>query len=212
MRDADRSRKAILAAAEAVFAQRGYDGTGLAVIATKAGVARATPTYFFGSKRSLYEAVLERATTAREAALRDAFAPIRSWAAGDAPAAALRDALRAAVGAYLAFLDRNPSFARLIAWEAQSGAQALAYGGAHATAVADALSAVHAVRRERGLPDFDPGLVSVALVSMCFLPVAHRDTFRASGGIDTADADFRLEYAELVTKAIGGLVTGRSSS
>jgi TetR/AcrR family transcriptional regulator len=178
-RDADRSREAILAAAEAVFAERGYDGAGLADIAAKAGVARATPTYFFGSKRSLYAAVLERATTAREASLRDAFAPVRSWAAGDAPATALRDALRAAIGGYLAFLDRHPSFARLIAWEAQSGAQALVHGGAHASAVAQALSAVHSVRRERGLADFDPALVSVALVSMCFLPVAHRATFRA---------------------------------
>jgi AcrR family transcriptional regulator len=211
-RNADRSREAILAAAEAVFAERGYDGTGLADIATKAGLARATPTYFFGSKRELYEAVLERATTAREAALHDAFAPVRSWAVGDAPAAALRDALRAAIGGYLAFLDRNPSFARLIAWEAQSEAQGLAHGGAHAGAVGDALSAVQAVRRERELADFDPGLVSVALVSMCFLPVAHRATFRAGGGVDTADPAFRRDYAEVVADAIAGLVTGRPSS
>ena len=137
---------------------------------------------------------------------------MRSWAAGDAPGAALRDALRAAIGGYLAFLDRNPSFARLIAWEAQSGAQGLERAGAHATAVADTLSAVHAVRRERGLADFDPALVSVVLVSMCFLPVAHRATFLAGGGIDTADAGFRRDYAEVVADAIAALVAGRPSS
>ena len=211
-RDADRSREAILAAAEAVFAERGYDGARLADIAAKAGVARATPTYFFGSKRELYEAVLERATTAREVALRDAFAPVRSWAADDAPAGALREALRAAIGGYLVFLDRNPRFARLIAWEAQSGAHGLTRGGAHTRVVGDALSAVHAVRRERGLADFDPALVSVALVSMCFLPVAHRATFRAGGGVDTADPAFRRDYAEVVADAIAALATGRASS
>jgi AcrR family transcriptional regulator len=211
-RDADRSREAILAAAEVLFAERGYGDTGLGHIAARAGLARATPTYFFGSKRALYEAVLDRATTAREAALRAAYAPVRAWAPGDAPAAALRDALRAAIGGYLAFLDRNPSFARLIGWEAQSDAQGLVRGGAHARAVADALAAVHAERRERGLADFDPALVSVALVSMCFLPVAHRATFRAGGDVDTADARFRAEYAELVADAITALVTGRSSS
>jgi TetR/AcrR family transcriptional regulator len=211
-RDAGRSREAILAAAEVVFAEHGYAGAGLGDIAAQAGLARATPTYFFGSKRALYEAVLERATTAREAALRDAFAPVRSWAAGDAPVAALRGALRDAIGGYLAFLDRNPSFARLIGWEAQSGAQGLVRGGAHATAVADALSVLHGVRRERGLTDFDPALVSVALVSMCFLPVAHRATFRAGGDVDTADPGFRADYAGLVADAIVALVTGRPSS
>jgi TetR/AcrR family transcriptional regulator len=211
-RDADRSREAILVAAETVFAERGYDGTGLASIAERAGVARATPTYFFHSKRGLYEAVLERATRAREAALRDAFAPVRAWAAGDGPAAALREALRLSIAGYLTFLDRNPSFARLIAWEAQAGARSLERGGAHATAIADALSAVHRVRRERGLADFDPALVSVALVSMCFLPVAHRATFLAGGGVDTADAAFRRDYAEVVADAIAALVTGRPSS
>ena len=65
-------------------------------------------------------------------------------------------------------MDANPSFARLIGWEAQSGARGLADGAMQATAVTEALRAVHGVRRERGLADFDPALVSVALVSMCF--------------------------------------------
>ena len=131
-RDADRSREAILAAAEALFAEGGYDATGLADIAARAGLARATPTYFFGSKRELYVAVLERATTAREAALRDAFAPVRAWAAGDAPAGGLREALRAAICGYLAFLVLNPSFVSLIVMEAKSVEQGMVHGVAYA--------------------------------------------------------------------------------
>jgi AcrR family transcriptional regulator len=212
-RDAGRSREAILAAAEVVFAERGYDGAGLAQIAASAGVARATPTYFFGTKRALYEAVIARATGAREQALREAFAPVRSWAAGDDGPSALRDALLQAVERYFAFMDANPSFARLIGWEAQSGARGLAAGAVEATAVTEALRAAHAVGRERGLADFDPALVSVALVSMCFLPVAHGTTFRATGGLDTGAPSFRRAYGEVVADAIAGLlVTGRSSS
>jgi AcrR family transcriptional regulator len=210
-RDAERSREAILVAAEAVFAERGYEGAGLSAIAARAGLARATPTYFFGSKRALYEAVLERATTAREKALRDAFSPVSAWASDGEAGSSLRDALRAAVAGYIAFLDRNPRFAKLIAWEAQSGGHSLHYAGAHATAVTDALRALHAVRRERGLADFDPSLVSVALVSMCFLPVAHRTTFQASGGLDSSDSRFRRDYGQVVTNAIHALVTGRPS-
>jgi AcrR family transcriptional regulator len=211
-RDAARSREAILVAAEALFAERGYAGVGVGDIAAAAGLARATPTYFFGSKRALYEAVLARATSARESTLAEAFEPVRSWArAGGAPAE-LRRALLQAIGAYLAFLDAHRSFARLIGWEAQSGAPGLAGGTAQAAAVGDALAALHAVRHERGLGDFDPALVSVALVSMCFLPVAHRATFHATGGIDTSAPRFRQAYCEVVADAVMALVTGRASS
>jgi TetR/AcrR family transcriptional regulator len=212
-RDAGRSREAILVAAEAIFSERGYAGAGLADIAASAGLARATPTYFFGSKRALYEAVIERATSAREQALRDAFEPVRSWAEEGGGRPELRGALLQAIGRYLAFLDANPSFARLIGWEAQSGAHGLAVGGVQTAAVTEALGALHAVRHERGLADFEPALVSVALVSMCFLPVAHAATFRAGGGLDTSAATFRRAYAEVVADAIMGLLaTGRLSS
>jgi TetR/AcrR family transcriptional regulator len=212
-RDARRSREAILAAAEAVFAERGYDAAGLGAIAASAGVARATPTYFFRSKRALYEAVLARATNAREQALREAFAPVRSWAEEGGDRAALRRALLRAISQYLAFLDANPNFARLIGWEAQSGARGLTDAAAHAAAVAEALTALHAVRQQRGLADFDPALVSVALVSMCFLPLAHGPTFRATGGIDTSAPGFRQAYCEVVADAIMGmLATGQPSS
>jgi AcrR family transcriptional regulator len=201
-----------LTAAQAVFAERGYDAAALSEIGARAGVARATPTYFFGTKRALYEAVLARVTTAREIALRDAFARLRCWAAADGTDVRLEQAIRAAVDGYLAFLDENPDFARLIAWEAQTDARRLSRGGADTRAVADALWAVHAVRRERRLADFDPALVSVAFVSMCFLPVAHHATFRAASGLDTAEPAFRQAYADVVTEAITAVVTGRASS
>jgi TetR/AcrR family transcriptional regulator len=212
-RDAERSREAILLAAEAVFAERGYDGTGVGEIAASAGLSRAAPTYFFGSKRALYEAVLRRATDAREQTLRQAFEPLRAWAERGGDRDDLRDALLQAIDGYLAFLDANPNFARLIGWEAQSGARGLAGAAVQAEAVGEALTAVHAVRQERRLAEFEPALVSVALVSMCFLPVAHGATFHATGGLDTSAPRFRHVYGEVVADAIMGLlVTRRSSS
>src|SRR5262245_17490483 len=59
-RDADRSREAILDAAEGMFAERGFDGASLASISDAANVSAALPAYFFGSKRDLYRAVIER--------------------------------------------------------------------------------------------------------------------------------------------------------
>ena len=60
IRDADRSRRAILDAAEALFAEHGFKGATMAEIAASAGVSRGTPAYFFNSKEQLYRAVLGR--------------------------------------------------------------------------------------------------------------------------------------------------------
>jgi AcrR family transcriptional regulator len=205
-RDAARSREAILAAAEDLFAHRGYDATGLGDIAATAGVARATPSYFFGSKRALYEAVLARATSMREQVLRDAFAPVRAWPTEPVGLDELRQALLQAIDRYIAFLDATPYFARLIAWEAHSAAEGLAGAAAQTAAVTEALTALHAVRRERGLAEFEPGLVSIAFVSMCFLPLAHGATFRATGGVDTSAEAFRRVYRHTVADAVMGML------
>src|SRR5579859_1838630 len=58
---AEMSKQAILDAAEALFAQKGYDATSLQEICDLAGVTRGLPNYFFGAKEQLYQAVLEQA-------------------------------------------------------------------------------------------------------------------------------------------------------
>ena len=60
VRDAERSKELILDAAEHLFAERGYEETSLSDVGERAGVSRATPGYFFGSKADLHRAVLER--------------------------------------------------------------------------------------------------------------------------------------------------------
>ena len=65
-RDAAASRRAILDAAEQLFAQRGYDRASLGEIGRRAGVSAALPAYFFGGKEALYAAVLDRLLAERE--------------------------------------------------------------------------------------------------------------------------------------------------
>ena len=49
----------ILQAAESVFAERGYGGTTTAAIAEAAGLPKANVHYYFGTKKALYQAVLD---------------------------------------------------------------------------------------------------------------------------------------------------------
>src|SRR5712691_10113368 len=85
-RDAERSRAAILDAAEQLFAERGFDGASLGDIAGAAALSRATPSYFYGNKEQLYAAVLERIFADRDTATREAFDPLVSWAREDGSA------------------------------------------------------------------------------------------------------------------------------
>lgn len=57
-RDAQRTRAAILAAAQEAFSVRGYSDTGVREITAAAGVNPALVSRYFGSKEKLYEAAL----------------------------------------------------------------------------------------------------------------------------------------------------------
>src|SRR5947209_8522315 len=109
IRDADRSRRAILDAAETLFAERGFDTVSLQEIGDAAGLSRGTPSYFFGTKQDLYVAVLERVFADREEATRRAFAPVRAWCAS-AQVRSLRAPLTRAIESYMSFLLARPAF------------------------------------------------------------------------------------------------------
>ncbi len=54
------SEDAILAAAEAIFAERGFDGATTAAIAAMAGLPKANVHYYFSTKERLYREVIRR--------------------------------------------------------------------------------------------------------------------------------------------------------
>src|SRR5947209_13283664 len=59
-RDAERSRAALLDAAEAEFAQRGFAGARVEAIAARAGLNKQLISYYFGGKQALYDAIVQR--------------------------------------------------------------------------------------------------------------------------------------------------------
>ena len=205
-RDAERSREAILDAAERQFADRGFDAVSLQEIATAAGLSRGAPSYFFRSKDNLYEAVLERVFAERDAATRLAFEPVTAWAAGTGGAAALRRALQRAIAGYLQFLIARPSFVRLLDWEAISdGGRLHPADGSHdgrerarGHAMADAFGAVRAVARGRGLAPFDVDDAVLVTVALTFSLVSQRATLMSAIGRDLSDATTVKRHTRLV--------------
>jgi len=209
VRDAQRSRSAILDSAEALFAERGFEGASLAQIATDAGLSRATPSYFFSNKESLYVTVLERLFADREAATRDAFSPLSAWAEEDT-AGSLRSALTAAVDGYLRFLQRRPAFALLVQREQLDGGKRLLAVRRESRAMAEAFSSLRKVARMRGLRSFDRDDAVLVCVSLTYSPLTQSATFLTALGRDLDEPKTRRRHVALVVDQLLALIEGPS--
>jgi TetR/AcrR family transcriptional regulator len=181
-RNPDRSRAAILDAAERLFAELGYDATSLTQVGAAAGVSRGTPGYFFRSKAELYQAVLDRSFAEVSDAVR----------AGRARALASNESadtiLAGAVSDYFDFLAARPNFVRLIEREALNGGR-IPDGVSHISAGQEALAAISA---ELGLDDSESGEAAqllLSIISLCWFPMIHGRTVAPAVGV-------RLENSE----------------
>ncbi|MGW5644638.1 TetR/AcrR family transcriptional regulator [Saccharopolyspora sp. NPDC003752] len=99
----EETRAALLEAATALFAERGYAGTSLETVASKSQVTRGAVYHHFNNKQALLEAVLgEQESQAVEKIMASAMATADPW--------------EAAMNAVEAFLDRccDPDYGRLV--------------------------------------------------------------------------------------------------
>jgi TetR/AcrR family transcriptional regulator len=209
-RDAARTRAAILDAAEQVFADRGFDAASLNEIAAGGGVSRATPSYFFGSKEGLYVAVLERVFSDRQLAARSAFEPLGAWVRGES-SLSLREALERAADGYMGFLQRRPSFVRLLQHEDLAGGDHLAVTPRERNAMAEGFETLRRVAKQRGLRLFRVEDALLLFISLTFSPLTQRSTFMAVLGRDLDEPRTRRRHIELVADQLLHLVDGCAS-
>jgi len=176
IRDPERSRAAILDAAEQLFAKQGYDATSLTQVGAAAGVSRGTPGYFFRSKQELYQAVLDRSFSEVRDAVR--IGRERALASNEDH----ETILAGAVSDYFDFLAARPNFVRLIEREALNGSR-LPNGVSHISAGQDALAAISA---ELGLDDAPSGQAAqllLSIIALCWFPMIHARTVAPAVGV-----------------------------
>lgn len=199
IRDPERSRAAILDAAERLFAEKGYEATSLNDVGAAAGVSRGTPGYFFGSKQELYQAVLNRS-----------FAEVREAVrAGRERALASNESvdtiLAGAVSDYFDFLAARPLFIRLIEREALSNGP-LPDSVGHLSAGQEALGAISA---ELGLDDAPSGEAAqllLSVISLCWFPLIHARTVAPAVGVSLSDpAELERRKRHVISLVLHGL-------
>src|SRR5262249_23251780 len=111
--DDPEARAKILAAAERLFAEHGFDGVGIRQIAAAAGVNGAMIHYYFGNKKRLYRAIIENAAATVPGLMSEAMASATS----------LEERLTRFVKAYAGYLFGHPHLARILSREMLAGGQ-----------------------------------------------------------------------------------------
>ena len=124
--DAERTREAILGAAEAVFAEHGFDGTSVGAIAAEAGYNKSLLFQYFGDKLGLYTQVLKRADREMGELLARVFASGLSDETVALQTHQFRAFLATMVQTLFDYLLEHPRFMRMLTWEMAEGWQTYA--------------------------------------------------------------------------------------
>ncbi len=183
-RNPSRTRELILDAAEQLFAEQGYDATSLTDVGRIAGVSRATPGYFFGSKAELKRAVLERCFEAVRSAVREGRE--RTGKGRHSPEVILAGA----VSDYFDFVAARPNFVKLVEREAlddRRGLDGLPLG------LATGQEMVAALAQELELPPGRHAEIAemvFSLMALSWFPHIHGHTLGRVAGVRPASADF----------------------
>ena len=124
--DAEGAREAILNAAEAVFAEHGFDGARIDAIAASAGYNKSLIFQYFDDKLGLYAEVNKRIDRDMSKLETRILTPLLADETIASDAHRFRTFLETAIGALFDYLLEHPHLIRIILWEQAEGWQTYA--------------------------------------------------------------------------------------
>jgi AcrR family transcriptional regulator len=201
-RDPERTRAEILDVAAAEFAERGYNGARVDEIAARTRTTKRMIYYYFGGKKPLYVAVLERAYARIRAAEQtvnvDHLDPVT--------------AIRRLAEITFDHHEAHPEFIRLVSIENVHHAEHITELASLVdlnTPVIQLLDGILSRGRAQGVfrADVDAVDVHMMISSFCFFRVANRYTFGAIFGRDLVDPALRDHYRRMLGDMVAGHLT-----
>jgi TetR/AcrR family transcriptional regulator len=191
-RDRNASMAAILDAAEEVFAEIGFADAATAAIAERAGVTKGLIHHHFGSKRGLWDQVIDRRF--------NEYLEIQARILEE-PGAGGPETFAKSLPMFFDFLRRNPRFVRLHAWALAE--RAIAHGDAKIAGSTLAQRGVDLIRAGqqagRIRADIDPATALAAFFSLAEHWFHARPDFEHRFG-DTLPTD--EAYVDAITKIL----------
>ena len=177
--DAEGAREAILNAAEAVFAEHGFDGARIDVIAKASGYNSSLLFHYFGDKLGLYIEVVKRADREMTELQVRVLAPLLEDETIASNVHAFKALLEIIVSALFDYLIAHPRFMRMLLWEQAEGWQTFSRTVSQFdTEDADQFEALFRKARSTGLlrSDFVPMIqlsmvLQICLTYLTFIPL-----------------------------------------
>jgi TetR/AcrR family transcriptional regulator len=204
-RDALATRETLLATAERLFVEKGFDGTRIDEIAAESRVNKRMLYVYFGNKDQVYAEVLRRSFERVLALGKDVADP----ALGPAAQA------EAAIRRYFGFVAENPSYVRLMGWESLNARS----GPALAQLLSAGLEDLHAVLA-KGVAtgvfraDLDVRELVMSVSALCISTFSRRALLEALWGVDFARPEVRRHLLDHIVALVmrGILADPRPSS
>ena len=170
-RDAERTRKVILDAAEGIFAEHGFDGARIDAIAHTSGYNKSLIGQYFGDKLGLYAEVIKRIDRDVNELGARSVAPLLEDETLASDAGRFRNFLETTVGMLFDFLLEHSRLVRIIHWEQAGGWQTFArISSQFDTEDNDQFRALFHKARRAGLlrSDFDPLIQLTMAEQVCW--------------------------------------------
>ena len=175
-RQGEKTREVILAAAEAVFAEHGYDGARVDAIADISGFNKTLIFRYFGDKLGLYAQVLRRLDRQASELQAQLLGPLLADETIVSDAHRFRVFLTAALGAFFDYMVAHPRVMRMMIWEHAEGWQTYAkIASLFEMEGLEQLEALFSRAQKAGLlrSDFDPLVLFVLAEQICwFFPTS----------------------------------------
>ncbi len=171
-RDAEKTREAILDAAEAAFAEHGFDGARIDAIARASGYNISLLFQYFGDKLGLYAQVLKRIDRQSSELQAHLLGLLLEDETIASDAHRLRAFLKTALGAFFDYMVEHPCVMRISIWEHAGGWQTYAKVASQFEPAALAqVEALFSQARRAGLlrSDFDPVVLLLLAEQICWL-------------------------------------------
>ena len=179
--DAKGTREAILNAAEAVFAEHGFDGARYDAIAQAAGYNKSLIGQYFGDKLGLYTEVNRRIDRGAKELGARLLAPLLEDETITSDAHRFRAFLETAIGALFDYLLEHPRLMRIIHWEQAEGWQTFAKISSQIEEenIGQFMALFHQAQRAGLLrSDFDPLIQLILAEQICWSYLAAIPLYR----------------------------------
>jgi TetR/AcrR family transcriptional regulator len=170
-RNAELTRETILNAAEAVFAEQGFDGARIDVIARQSGYNQSLIFRYFSDKLSLYAEVLKRIDRQAGELQAQLLGPLLADETIVSDARHFRAFFTTAMGAFFDFMLAHPHIMRILVWEHAGGWQTYAkVASLFEVEGLERLTALFSKARRAGLlrSDGDPFLLFLLAEQICW--------------------------------------------